>query len=287
MARRARPHDVASRPSGPTQVPSTSAARLSCRPLIRASLRAGRDCRAALAQGVDRRQRKLQEKRKKREQAKKRSRIEAANRPSDEALLVRAGARSELGPCFVSAGWDDATEANFVSVVVTRRLGADELLAHSLLLDRTCLGIKNAMLSAPMTDEELHELIEELGVAHGGMEECESLLAQSLIFHALDYARSLGFAPNPDFHEALVGPRPAVLLETPWHRPKRPIYVSGPDDDVSRIIAQLRLKAADDFVFAAPFSGLAGLEPPDGPALLDENPALTAEDGVDALEKNS
>jgi hypothetical protein len=236
---------------------------------------------------VDRRQRKLQDKRKKREQAKKRSRIEAANRPSEEALLVRAGARCELGPCFVSAGWDDVTEANFVSVVVTRRLGADEFLAHSLLLDRTCLGVKNAMLSERVNDEELHELIEALGVAHDGMEECESLLAQSLIFHALDYARSLGFAPNPDFHEALVGPRPAVLLDTPWHRPKRPIYVSGPDDDVSRIIAQLQLKTADDFVYTDPLVELAALEPAERLALLEETLNLTDEEGLDALEKTS
>jgi hypothetical protein len=225
---------------------------------------------------VDRRQRKLQEKRKKRELAKKRSRIEAANRPTEEALLVRAAARSEPGPCFVSAGWNDLTEPNFVSVVMTRRLGADELLAHSVLLDRTCLGVKNAMLSAPMTEEELHELVEELGVAHGGMEECASLLAQSLIYHALDYAQSLGFAPNSDFHEVLVGPRPATLLETPWHRPKRPIYVSGPDDDVSRIIAQLRLKAADDFQYTDPFAALGDVEPPQPLPRIDDESSATS-----------
>jgi hypothetical protein len=208
---------------------------------------------------MDRRQRKLQEKRKKREQAKKRSRIELARRPSDELLLVRAGARSEFGPCFVSAGWDDTTQPQLVSVVITRRLGADELLPHLLLLDRTCLGVKNAMLSAPMSEEDLAEFVERVGTPHGGIEECESLLAQSLVFHALDYARELGFAPNADFHEPLVGPRPEQLLETPWHRPERPLYVPGPDDDVLRIVAQLRRTTGGDFVHGGPFEALLEL----------------------------
>jgi len=234
---------------------------------------------------VDRRQRKLQEKRKKREQSKKRARIELARRPSEELLLVRAGARSEFGPCFISAGWDDTTQPNLVSLVITRRLGADELLPHLLLIDRSCLGVKNAMLSTPMSADELQEFVEEVGAAHGGMEECEHLLAQSVVFHALDYARELGFVPNADFHESLVGSRPEQLLETPWHRPERPIYVSGPDDDVLRIMAQLQRAVGGDFVHGEPFASPAELDEPNGAHLLADDPgqAESADDGEPAL----
>lgn len=218
---------------------------------------------------MDRRQRKLQQKRTKREQTKRNARIEAARRPSGEVLLARAGARAEFGPCFVSLGWDDAVEPRLVTLVVTRRLGVDELLPHTLLLDRTCLGVKNAMLSAPMTENELDEFIDKVGTRHGGMEECEVLLAQSLTFNALDYARGLGFPPNADFHEVVLGPRPDVLLETPWCRPERPIYMNGPDDDVLRILAQLRRVTDGNFAHADPFGGLAQLS---GFRLLDEDP---------------
>lgn len=216
---------------------------------------------------MDRRQKKLQQQRKKREQAKKQARIQAARRPSDEALLVRAGARAEFGPCFVSLGWDDETEPRLVSLVLTRRLGTDELLAHTLLLDRTCLGVKNAMLTAPMTQDELDDFIDQVSLPHGGMEDCDVLLAQSLAFNAVDYARGLGFAPNEDFHEALLGPRPDVLLETPWCRPERPIYVSGPDDDVLRIVAQLRRVTGDKFEHTrllAPPAPFGAFELPEG-----------------------
>src|SRR5689334_4697009 len=71
---------------------------------------------------MDRRQRKLQEKRKKRELSKKRSRLEAERRPSEEQLLVRAGARAPFGPCFISSGWDDSVTPRLVSLVITRAL---------------------------------------------------------------------------------------------------------------------------------------------------------------------
>src|SRR4051812_30737380 len=196
---------------------------------------------------MDRRQRKLQDKRKKRDQAKRRSLVRASRRPSDDELLARVGARAPFGPCFVSAGWDELEVASLVTLIVTRALDAGELLPHIVLVDRTCLGIKNAMTQAPTPADELGELVETIGTPHGGMEECEPLFAQSVIYHALDYAKKLGFAPNRDFHEALVGPRPETLLATPWHNLERPLYVRGPDDDYHRNIARLRQAVGNDF----------------------------------------
>jgi hypothetical protein len=79
------------------------------------------------------------------------------------------------------------------------------------------------------------------------MEDCEPLLAQSIVFHAVDYAAKLGFAPNQDFHEPLVGPRPVELLATPWASSERPLYIPGPDDNVARILHQLESAVGEDF----------------------------------------
>ncbi|HXK19674.1 MAG TPA: hypothetical protein VNG33_17810 [Polyangiaceae bacterium] len=196
---------------------------------------------------MDRRQRKLQDKKKKREQAKRRSLVRASRRPSDDELAARAGARAPFGPCFVSAGWDNLQVASLVTLVVTRALDSGHLLPHIVLVDRTCLGIKNAMTEPPTPEDELEELVETVGTAHGGMEDCEPLFAQSIIYHALDYAKKLGFSPHRDFHEALVGPRPEALIATPWHNLDRPLYVRGPDDDYFRNIARLRQAVGDDF----------------------------------------
>lgn len=218
---------------------------------------------------MDRRQRKLQEKKKKRELAKKRSRMEAERRPSEEQLWVRAGARAPFGPCYISSGWDDAAAPRLVSLVVTRILDDGDLLPHVLLLDRTCLGVKNAMLLAPMTDDELTELVEQVGLPHGGMEDCDTLRAQSIVFHAVEYAAKLGFTPNADFHEALVGPRPTELLATPWASLERPLYVPGPDDNVPLILLQLRKAVGQNFELGGLGDGSLedGLSPLEGVAI--------------------
>jgi hypothetical protein len=108
------------------------------------------------------------------------------------------------------------------------------------LVDRTCLGVKNAFASQPLTEWDLGGFIAELGAVHeGGMVPCELVVAQSVVYHAIDFAASLGFEPHPDFPESLFGPRPEVLVDTPLARPARPYWVRGPDDDAEEILAML------------------------------------------------
>jgi len=188
---------------------------------------------------MNRRQKKLEKKRKKREQAKKKTRAALARKPSPDALVLGAASHSPFGPCYVSAGWDDDSEPQLVSLVVTRKLPDERLVAGVALLDRTCLGVKDAYFEAPMADDELDDFLEHLGEVHGGMEDIEVLAAQSLVYNAIDYARKLGFEPHRDFPEKIFGPRPEALQETPWANEERPFYVMGARDDVERILATL------------------------------------------------
>ncbi len=201
---------------------------------------------------MDRRQRKREQKKKKRDLAKKKARAALERRPDPQQRLLGAASRSPFGPCYISVGWnlDDEELPELVTVVVTRRLPDGDLVPGTALVDRTCLGIKSAFAGDKVTDDELPELLERFGAPHGGMEPCEPLIAQSVVYHALDYARRLGFAPDPDFPELLFGPRPAELADTPWHAPARPIYVRGPRDDVQGIVAQLvTAVGADGFTY--------------------------------------
>ena len=205
---------------------------------------------------MDRRQRKREQKKKRRDLAKKRARAAFERRPDPEQLLLRAAARSPFGPCYINVGWTLEEETpELVSVVVTRRLPDGDLVPGVALVDRTCLGIKNGFASPKVTDDELEDLVADIGAPHGGMEPCELLTAQSVVYHAVDYANRLGFAPDPDFPEVLFGPRPAQLTDTPWHSAERPIYLSGPHDDTQEILS--RLVAA---VGAAGFTYIDALE---------------------------
>jgi hypothetical protein len=188
---------------------------------------------------MNRRQKKLEKKRKKRDQAKKKARAALARKPSAELLVLGAASHAPFGTCYVSAGWDDDSHPELVTVVVTRRLPDERLVAGIALVDRTCLGIKDAYFDGPMDEDELLDYMDEVGEVHGGMEEHELIVAQSIVYGAIDYARKLGFEPHRDFPEKLFGPRPAELQKTPWAAEERPLYVMGLRDDVDAVLATL------------------------------------------------
>lgn len=188
---------------------------------------------------MDRQAKRLEKKRKNRELAKKKANAAALRRPGEAEQYARLAARQPFGPCFVSATYEDLESPAIVSVLVTRALPDGRLLAATALVDRTCLGIKNGFSLPPMSANALADLLQKLGAPHGGMAQCDPLTAQSIVFHAIDYARRLGFEPHRDFPGAHFGPRPATLASTPWSSPDKPIYVTGPHDDEHAIVRRL------------------------------------------------
>ena len=101
------------------------------------------------------------------------------------------------------------------------------------------------------------------------------------MFHALDLAHSLGFGAHEDFEIALLEPRPETLLHTPLATPPKPIYISGPDDDVELILRRLEERVGPgNYQFAsgvAQLSDLMGLLRTD-----DEDDEDSDEDELDA-----
>jgi hypothetical protein len=186
-------------------------------------------------------QKQLAKQKKKREAA-RRKHAPAPMVAASRAALLRQAALLPHGPSWVSADFTMARmdPPRLVSVVVTRKAPGGVLLPALALVDRTCLGVKNAFVAEPLTEYQLGSFILEVGNAHeGGMVQCELAVAQSIVWNAVDYAASLGFEPHPDFPATLFGPRPSPLLETPLARPAKPFWVRGPDDDVEEILATL------------------------------------------------
>jgi hypothetical protein len=170
--------------------------------------------------------------------------------PTSQDGMIRRAVAFPYGPSFISPSWRNADETvpELVSVVVTRRAPGGLFVPALALVDRTCLGVKNGFVASPVPALGLETFVAQVGRAHGTMEPCELLVAQSVVFHALDYARSLGFAPHRDFAEALFGPRPEKLLDTPLAKRSRPLFIPGPDDDVGRIMAKLGQSRGADFM---------------------------------------
>jgi len=193
-------------------------------------------------------QKKLEKKKKQRLAVQRDAR--AATAAPTQKAIERLAAASPFGPAFMSAGWriGDEKDPALVSLILSRALPDGTFVVEMCLVDRTCLGIKNAYVTPPLSRAALEDMVDRLQEAHAeGVDEVSPLEAQSVIFHALDYAASLGFAPHRDFVAALVGTRPETLVDTPLARPERPIFVPGPDDDVARIVRVLTAKVGTGF----------------------------------------
>ena len=193
-------------------------------------------------------QKKLERKKKQRLAVQRDAR--AATTVPTQKSLERIAAASPFGPAFMSAGWKSTDEKDppLVSLILSRALADGTFVVEMCLIDRTCLGIKNAYVTAALTRTALAEMVDRLQEAHTeGVDEVTPLEAQSVLFHALDYAAGLGFTPHRDFVSALVGPRPDSLIDTPLAKPERPIFVPGPDDDIARIVRVLTTKVGTGF----------------------------------------
>jgi hypothetical protein len=202
-------------------------------------------------------QKKLEKKKKQRLAVQRDAR--ASNAVPTQKAVERLAAASPFGPAFMSAGWKETDEKNppLVSIILSRALPDGTFVATMCLVDRTCLGIKNAYTTAPLSRIALEDMANRLRDAHAeGVDTVSPLEAQSVIFSALDYAASLGFSPHRDFVPALVGPRPEALLDTPLAWPERPIFVPGPDDDVARIVRVLSAKVGSAFSLGSLSGGL-------------------------------
>ena len=202
-------------------------------------------------------QKKL-EKKKKQRLAVQRDARASHGAPTPKAL-ERLAVSAPFGPAFMSAGWKDGDEANpaLISVLLSRALPDGTFVASMLLVDRTCLGIKNAYTTPPLSRVALDDMAAKLHDAHPeGVDDVTALAAQSVVFHALDYAAKLGFTPHRDFVPALVGPRPETLQETPLARPERPVYMPGPDDDIARVVRVLAAAVGSSFSLGGLSGGL-------------------------------
>jgi hypothetical protein len=176
------------------------------------------------------------EKKKKQRLAARSAEQRSSSSPSSLNGIMRLASSAPFGPAFMSASWRSVA-FELVSVVVTRTLPDGTMVVGVALVDRTCLGVKNAFARHLQSRLELDDLLNAVGASHQkGLDEVETLEAQSVVFHAIDYASSLGFSPQRDFPELVFGPRPETLIETPLARPTEPVFIPGPSDDVPRIL---------------------------------------------------
>ncbi|WP_008318749.1 hypothetical protein [Leptolyngbya sp. PCC 6406] len=203
--------------------------------------------------------------------------VKAFIRDHAEELVLQRANVSDAAPlheCLINEGaahWlldhKAKTTANGLAQIILSRQDGNRFLLASYLLDYWCLGLKNCIppRRKGKGDYELFKSTCELQ-----FDECFVTItpeqAQSIVYGAIDYARSLGFEPHPDFNakaQVHLGLRPETLLPIEFGKDGQPFFVSGPYDDPSKVLETLEANVGPD-----KFKFLAGFDEVD---LLDDD----------------
>jgi hypothetical protein len=182
------------------------------------------------------------------------------DRASTEALAKEA--RGELDPlhcCLINASSaqrllgigstrdSQATDQGLAQLILARKVGS-KLQVCSFLIDYWCLGVKNVLGPRKLSAQDLTVFVDKT-YATFGESGVELTIEQtwSIIGGAIAYAQSLGFQPHCDFEKAkeLLGPQPDHLTPIEFGKDGKPTYITGPHDNVDRIIKTLRDNVGD------------------------------------------
>jgi hypothetical protein len=154
----------------------------------------------------------------------------------------------------------ESGESGLVGVLVARDTGST-VLACGFLVDVFCLGVKNT--NGPKTIER-RKLPDFIGMFFSAWPYRAPVpapleLARHIVFGAVDYARSLGFEPHPDFAKgaALLGDWEEGSSDVTFGRDGKPFYINGPHDDTYGVMAKLRRAVGDgnfDYLVQVPGS---------------------------------
>ena len=170
---------------------------------------------------------------------------------------MRQARRYPIEGCWVMPGWQ---EGGLAVIAVARRQANNNLVFGAYLVDIYCLGVKNAWFDTDVPSGHfLREMLPEM-MGDEAPEEISPALAHEIIYGAIEFAQAYGFRPHRDFRRA------RNILDPPDHHPRsgtvvfgregKPLFISGPYDNVDAILRQLQRTAGEgNYHFVAQVGG--------------------------------
>lgn len=147
----------------------------------------------------------------------------------DPTIRLRSAAKWPIVRAFTTKTlWSEGIG----TVLIARQESAGNFVYGVYLVDTYCLGVKNAFWEAGSL-ADLNEVIEKIARSQTLQEVTPEYLVK-IVTGAVDYARSFGFAPHPDYRHAaalLAGIDPTTCDETfTFGRDGKPFYIQGPHE---------------------------------------------------------
>ncbi len=142
---------------------------------------------------------------------------------SPNKLIKERGRTYPIHKCLINHSWQ---AEGFAFIMVIRKMGGNKFLLGSYMVDIFCLGIKDAFVKI-VDEEELNQFIKE---SQWMNTECDIMLAQNIIYGAIEYAEDLGFKPHADFGLAqyvLDDVEDVEYMEIEFGKNGKPLYIQG------------------------------------------------------------
>ena len=153
--------------------------------------------------------------------------------------IIKSSQSCPVDRCLINKGWQKKGMAH---IMVVRRKEDGHFILGGYLVDLLCLGVKNAFCHAGLRSKDLDEALARFREREA-FEAIDFNHAKEIIFGGIEYARKLGFEPHRDFKLAreVLGTDETVREHAIRFGDAggRPLFVSGPDDDVDAILEKL------------------------------------------------
>ncbi len=141
--------------------------------------------------------------------------------------------------CLIADRYDDM---GLTLCLIIRKQPGGKFMFASFVVDRHCLGVKDATTNCNSEEEQIEEITKKLSM-NGTIKEVSAAYLHNLIYAAVDFAEENGFKPHQDFKLAEYVLDPELIdngidkIEV--GKDGKPFFISGPYDNVDRIIATL------------------------------------------------
>ena len=192
-------------------------------------------------------QKALMKQRSKQKTASQQKAQQQALTPSSPQAIIRHARTYPIFECLISDNWQKKDNMGLVEVLVARQQPDGNICFGVYLVDTFCLGLKNTFANAGFSRGRYQSEVRNKVFRAGKPVECPVELAHQMIYQSIEYAEQFGFEPQRDFalSQYLLAPRGE--LEEPYDltfgKDGKPFFISGPNDNVTRIMRQLEKTA--------------------------------------------
>jgi hypothetical protein len=227
------------------------------------------------------------QKQQQRKAAKRKAKHQQLTRQKSAGLAERldAAAQYPILHCWVS---DDVWNEGMGYVLLSRQLPSGHIAFGLFLVDRYCLGVKNAMAEIVPRATYDRRIVQEM-FAKFAAKSMAPAAARKLVEGSVEYARALGFHPHPDYARArpLFGDiDPAESAEQfEYGKDGKPLFIAGPHDGPARcrqiLNTLIQSCGVDGFHYLLPLAEPGALPE----ALAEQNPRVIGPDETGAIQE--